>query len=676
MKRLMLVCLTILCLVPLCGLADETATYDVSMAMANVSGVYDHVAFALPGAPTVVADADAPNMFTGSRQLAGYCVEDGVEFQLRSADIAPWIEDIREDVMAEIPDATEDIVRVNALFAYAMMMPGQMGAELQSAAPHGFTDRDWLWLEGTFTYPDTPGAVYHLKAMLTGTHATTLVIGPCDHAQKVLDALRFVDDEELAEIRAELEAETTVDFFGLSVTFPREPTVAETDSFTIAGAFTADWAKVQAEWFPVTLAIDAPEEEQLETMLAVGQKAIKPYDTDQINDPVLSHPAPDMLQLDFWATDATIFDELGPKILVRVYAGARGVWYVTADDGDSGRRFLEAMHLTDPESVEAVAGEPAGSALPAEAAVEPAATLPELKANLAILAPDLNLAWCTPTCSGGEWVTVGFPVDALIGGVRVSLASSSEEAAIREVRVVAYDGLDAEGLRLASLCALAMSGEPVSVAKPTAEEVVTEAGTLRIAAQHLSPEGSALVYDRVVLTPETVPPLLEEITFPEGESLYEMKNGPTMAEIDVRLARLREAFLPDDYTLMDIGSYTASDDPRHAYVIHDAILVMLYLDGEGEDARVNLIAVMALDGDAPGVLATTMLFYAAVCDLSDLDCMARSYLLIETPFWDQLADLWPLMAQGDACAFLMEDGESEEDWMPMGFVGGTPAAER
>ena len=651
--------------------AGEETVYDVSMAMSYINGISGSTAFALPGSAGLFPDVDCPGYFVDSRQLAGNCVEDGAEFQFRSADIGPWIDTIREDVKAEIPDADEDVVRINALFAYAMMLPGQYGAEVQSMTPHGIRDKDWLWLEGTFTYPDTPGTVYHVKAMLTGTQATTLVMARCEHTREVLDALRFVDDEERTELLAGLSAETAADLQGLSMTFPREPTRAELGDSILLGAFSADWTTMQVQYTPYAVIINASEEEQLEGMLAIGKKAIAAFETEAINDPVMTHPAPDMLQLDSWTRDESLLGEYGPRMLIRVYAGERGTWYVTVEDGESGVRFLDSLRLTDPLTA---AGAPETEAdAPARPVAAPAATLPEFKANLALLSPELDLAWSTPVCSGEEWVTVGFPRSAMIGGIRVSLDSSAEEAAIREIRVMAYDGFGADGLHMASLCAQALSGEMAAIAQPTAEETVTAAGTVRIAAQHLAPEGSSLVYDRVILTPQTVPPLRETIPFPEGESVLELDNGPTLAEVDERLKRMKDAFLPEDYTLVDSGDVQLAGEPIHLYMIHGGIGAAVYYDGEGEDARVSLVVIMAANGDAPGVLSTTLLFNAAVRDLSDVDCMAVSYLLLETPMWDQLADLWPLMAGDGVCAFLQDDGIPDADWVPTGFVGGMPA---
>ena len=355
MKRCLfaLVALTLaLALTPWAAAENDSA--DLAMSMAFLSGLSDCVAFQLPGGPSLMKDEDYPGFFTDSHQLLGYCVEDGMEYQLRASDIGPMVESIREDVMAQVPGATEDVVRVNALMSYAMMIPGTYGAELQSTHPHGYREKDWLWLDATFTYPDTPGVIYHLKAMLSGTQATTLIIGDCPHAQQVLDALRFVDEEELTALRATMTTETTCDLNGLTVTFPREPITMSSGDTTLVGAFSADWASLQVQYQIRGLDIGTSEEDQLAFMIAGGKKVVSAYGSEAVNDPVLSHPSEDMLQLDFRSTDERHFGEMGPVILVRVYVGERGIWYVTANDTEDGRRFMDSVHLTDTaESAEA-----------------------------------------------------------------------------------------------------------------------------------------------------------------------------------------------------------------------------------------------------------------------------------------------------------------------------------
>ena len=143
--------------------------------------------------------------------------------------------------------------------------------------------------------------------------------------------------------------ETAMDFNGISVTFPREPatvSAAQDGSGTIA-AFAPDWGKCLVQFQPLALEVDIPAEEQLDTMITVGKKAIAGYGTESLTDPVLSQPAPDMLRLDFRFRDDHLFGEYGPEMRACVLAGDRGVWYIIADDTDDGRRFLESVKVAD-----------------------------------------------------------------------------------------------------------------------------------------------------------------------------------------------------------------------------------------------------------------------------------------------------------------------------------------
>ena len=67
-----------------------------------------------------------------------------------------------------------------------------------------------------------------------------------------------------------------------------------------------------------------------------------------------------------------------------------------------------------------------------------------------------------------------------------------------------------------------------------------------------------------------------------------------------------------------------------------------------------------------------MTAFAAMTGMTVEDNAMTPYLLIESPMWDQLCDLWPLMCKGGVCAHLQEN-EISGKWVPMGFVAGTPA---
>ncbi|MBQ6173641.1 MAG: hypothetical protein IJK28_03370 [Clostridia bacterium] len=649
--------------------AEETEIATVDFAMGFFTGLSGDAVFALPGTASLVRDADS-NYFTDSVQLMGYCAADGAEFQLHAGDISGMIEAIREPVMQQLPEATEDTVRLNALIEYIFFVPRQYGADITSAKPHGESDTDRLWVDITFTYPDTPGVSYYCKGLLSGTRATGLIIEGCDHAQAALDALRFPEEDELESLRAEMSKPFAADIGGLSVTFPRKPVTVARNGSQLTESFAADWTRQHVQYQPADMTVDAADEELADYLLPVAKKAIAAYKTDQINDPVASRPAPGAVQLDFTTIDGTHFGEMGPRILMRVIVAEYGVWFISTDDTETGRAFLDSVSLTgDGQGTPASTREAQAPA----AAVEPAVTLPAFKANLETLnVSGPAIEWTRPTCTDGEWIAVGVPTEAAIGGVLVYLDCSTEEAAIREIRVVAYDALGTDGLRLAELAAQAYTGEAVTLEAPTADETSLTLGGATLTAQHIDVEGSSLVYDRVRIVPETVLPKLEEIRFPEDEDIVPLGTGITAAVFDERLARMQQDLFPYPVDYMATNEDGEGNKVRLYMAGNYSTALMVYLDGPDEEtAAIDLVVAMDVAGDAPSTLGITMLAFAVVSDQSDLENLAMSYLLLESPMWDQLCDRWPLLARDGTCAHL-DEREEGDGWMPMGFVAGRP----
>ena len=102
-------------------------------------------------------------------------------------------------------------------------------------------------------------------------------------------------------------------------------------------------------------------------------------------------------------------------------------------------------------------------------------------------------------------------------------------------------------------------------------------------------------------------------------------------------------------------------------------MLTLQMTGEDADADIGMVIAMGLTEDSPPyVLHATMMAFAAMSGMTAEENVSAGYLLIESPMWDQLRDLWPLLCKGGVCAHL-QDNEISGNWVPMGFVAGTPA---
>ena len=100
--------------------------------------------------------------------------------------------------------------------------------------------------------------------------------------------------------------------------------------------------------------------------------------------------------------------------------------------------------------------------------------------------------------------------------------------------------------------------------------------------------------------------------------------------------------------------------------------MFIYADSEAGDADVQKIVVAGKgfdDSAVPSVVYGTMTAFAAMTDMTPGEQVALSYILLETPLWNQLSDLWPLLVRGDILASLQGQEALAGD-IPLGFVAG------
>ena len=667
MRKILSVLLALALLCPVLPHARGEEAENLAAAMSFFTGVYGNVAFQLPGMAECIRDGDMDDAWTDNWQLLGHCVEDNAEFQLHMADIAQLTAYFREN----FPEDSEDIARAQALLNYGMFMPNSFGAEISDVQPHGSRETGNLWIDVAFSYNDAPDIQYAGRFMLSGTKAVCLVMLDCGHAETVMNALRFVTDAERDKLLAEKNQPTYDTLRGLQMTFPAHPTYIEEDGVERLACFTADWGLIQVQYQPIGLTLDATDEEVEESLGRIAaDRMLVPFEADELLEPVMTRPAEHTVQLDFAFVNQTNLGEYGQRMLGRLYAGEYGIWYLYAPENDTGRAFLQTVRLSDEAAPEAA--DPGDSATePGAEPAEGAATLPAFRQALeALLNRDNpgfvwksgNFYWSEPVCSAGEWLrAVYLPED--IGAALIKLDSSAPDAAIREIVMLRYavaeggneaeDAANLAGWRtFARLCCLALRGD-----EACEEERVAHAE-------------SALQYDRVRLLPRgEIPPVREEIPYPDGSSIERIPDsGITYAEFERRFNALTDTgFSPSRLT------YCLTQNGARVYMYGEDAVVMVYTDGESDDAAVDLIVLMASELElAPKALEATLLSFAAMTDMSQEEFVMCAYALMETPMWDELCERWPLLCRGSVAAHLQEDSVDGETVMPMGFVGGRP----
>ena len=267
MKRLFAWILALALLCPALALGDGNTTEVMTQCFQGVSG---NVKFVLPGTPLLIYDVETPGFLTDSRQLFGYCYDDGTEFQLRAGDIAGMLDKVRENN----PDQHERDIRLNGLMNYALMVPGAYGAEMDDYSASYDADTDNVLVEFWLTYPDTPGVQFYGKATLEGTWATTLILEECPHTQKLLDSMVFLREETSVAYRAAHSERTQANLRGLQMTFPCAPTSIPTgEGQERLSCFSLDWCVMDVQYQPVVIAIEGDDEEVMKT---VAEKVLLP----------------------------------------------------------------------------------------------------------------------------------------------------------------------------------------------------------------------------------------------------------------------------------------------------------------------------------------------------------------------------------------------------------------
>lgn len=654
MRRISALALAMLLLFMCIPVHGESEPDAADTAMSVYRGIYGNVEFRLPGIAIRIRDGDMDDAWTDSWQLMGACGEDDAEFQLHMADIALLIKHFR----TEYPDEPEENVRYSAMMNYGLFIPNTYGAELADAGSLVIDEKTGnMTAYCTFTYPDMPEEKYIGHFMLSGTKTACLIMRSCPHTGLVADSMKFITDEERDAFAAEREQASFQGLYGLLMTFPGSPEMLGKSSMEALCFFTLDWGMLEVDFLPYSYSVDLSDSALEETLTGLARdKMLPPYDTNELFDAELTRPAGHTAQLDFrFIAGYEEMREYGQAMLGRLYVGEYGIWYVYAPDDQTGRKFLAGIHLADEESSENVSNESAVEQLPV---MNGAVTLPLFRERLEGLMNRENVgfdwkpgnfAWSSPVFSGGKWLRTVFCKEESFGVALISLDSSAEDASIREVRMLRYADSEegkADWQAFSRLCSLALMGET-----DWQEE-------------HLEPEDTQMVYDRAVLVPKgEIPPLLEDVPYPENESLKDIPGaGTTIKQFEARVR---------DLTDWELKCYNHSEAAR-IYLFGGKTGMIVYTDADNEDAAVKSVVVMGMgfeEDAAPSVVYGTMTVYAALADMTPEDYAVVSYILMETPMWDQLCDLWPLLCGEMIRASLMTD-ERDGGLIPVGFVDG------
>ena len=679
MKRwvLIAICLCLMAAAAVCNAEEDGLEKSMSLFHGEKNGI----AFALPGFGERVMDVDREGYWKDSIQLAGSCVEDGAEYQLRAADISAWQKTYR----SIHPDAEPRTVMAQTLYAYSSIILKSYDAKMTGIKAKTVGE-DAMILTYDYTYPDTPGVQYRAKCVLKAGYACCLTMEACDHQQKVMDALH------LAEGTAEWQPMSVLDIAGLEATFPREPVEYEQENTIIYAGFTDDWSYLSVQYIPARLVLPENETELWETMLRLGrEKVIPAFGGKEVTDPRL-YSLGNGYMLAFSSISAEHFGEYGQHWQCRLYVTDGGVWYVYAADTEDGSAFLSRLTMADAVVTEI--------AMPDEDTADPGAagddaagllTLDQFRARLEALltarafgvsyAPD-SFFWSEAYFSDGHWVRTVYSQDFISVPFIIIYTDGPEAAAeVAEVRVLGVDSYAtfADTAIVASCVTEALAGESVhgilrtrliNRRKGSAPEETY--GAYRWTQSYFSEEGTEEKHHLIVISAAVQPETRERVVPPEESPLPDIRDsGVTIQMLADRLGALSESVYGGQYkpTLLNGGELVGAENDDWVILLGESVMLDPTAAGDTLDSAVLQVKLVSLDGVAPNTLGATMLTYAAMTGLSEEEYMAFNIRLFEYPMWNDLAEMQPLAAKNGVMA-LLSDAENDGETVFLGWVCG------
>jgi len=696
MKKKIAGVLAVLMLLFVClpGQADVQAKNELAYDPLDVyNGLIGNVYFALPGASFRLEDADMEGKWTNSYQLWGNCGTDGAEFQLRTADIGPWIAGYQE----AYPDESYEENALQALYGYASMMIEMMGGTI--TGPKAAISEDFLYMVFDYTYADTPNAEYRASCVLDGSRAVCLCAEQCEHGKEAISRLGPATEEQKAAFAA--RRPETVGFFGLSVTFPYSPTVTEHGNGTMALCFTDDFTLISADYIPVGINIDASEEEVRSSLQMLADQSMQSVGGEKAEDGVLSGSADTLWQLDYTGkADFGYGEQFAQEWVGRVCVGEKGVWYFKATDTETGRAFMQSVGKAPeaPDGQEYTGLWIEGAAALAEERPDDGtpATLYQFTRDLyALLSQHAYGCASSPEdikisqafYSDGAWKRTVSVESADIFAV-LSMASESERAFVNGLNALGVYDADLNAfLAFAACCAEAAEGsaarDPLTafVSAPAEGEIYSFLQD-RYHAQYFErdPEGTELKYRGVFLEAHAAAPGENDIPYPgDGADMVPFASpSVTVEEFLARWEALNQAFYHGAYPLMDLEDGYQDDDGSYVqvYLADGSAGVAVTADGEDKSALISRLMVIDYAGDAPIAFLSGLMSLYAVSDMPMDTFVSLCMALTEYPLFQDLSDMWPIGAW-NGCMLLTGEIEVDTgdgaDTLPAAWVVGIPA---
>lgn len=678
-------------LVMLCSvcLAETAETEDRIIAYTSPfdcwQGRIGNIAFALPAMPTAVThEVDVEGYWTDSIQFWGDCIFDGAEYQLRSADIAPWIDGYIKDN----PEADPRDCKYQALYSYASMMLASYDGE--TSVPQ-VNDEEGL-MTFTYTFADTPDSTYQAKCLIDGTLAVCLTMEDCDHTEEAMSRLVRMTDEEQAAW--EERTPVTIDFYGISLIFPHEPVVTEQETLASATCFADDFTRLVAQYYPTEVELDAPDDAD-DVLNTLAQHLIHNVGGGNI----LEGTGKKTESNGYWTYDFAflvdhVFNEYWPDDftwLGRVYFGKEGIWFFMCNDTDTGRNWMDCIGEYKEDRFANLIKMEGGilNAEPRTTDGSPATLKQFCKdfTNLLQSGADGGMIEKEGVMLGdaiwsdGQWVRVMQCGYTSLYYMVLFLSSDSEDAVINEIHVIVEDEVAEACFPILSSCGIQAaegSEDPTVTAlrekTSKVEDTFQWKGSRYSASQSKLDRGSARYQLMTVKALKPAP--LEHEPGEWGENQPFAVPAGTVAQFCENWNSTINVLFDNTLAIQEMSTMIAADlSYVHILAFGDNTVVLLTTESADDNAGIIKAQVYSMTGNAPETYLGGLMSLVALTDMPDDQHVLMSLILQEHPLWQDLCEMLPIAGWNGKLLVVCEHGSEEDEYIvPAAYIMDLPMA--
>lgn len=646
-------------------------------------GHIGNIAFALPGMPaTCIREGSMEECWNDSMVAWGHCAHDHMEYEFRTADIAPWIDSLQK----AYPEDDPAMLRYEALYGYANAMIERANGQTGKPGVNPATDMMLF----SYTYPDTPGRTYWAKCYLDGTQAVVLYMGECEHCEEAMNRFTKMTEEE-REKRFSGEPYWLF-YHGVSLTFPSKPYIYEKEGRASLTCLADDFTRIITQYINVGLTLNSDNTEEIEKCLqSDAEEMMDSIGGGTLLDGSLSGESGEWIYEFTFLLDDAQNGNYPDAFTWRgwVYYSEAGIWRLMCNDTETGRAFMDSIGEVTDATINA-RYRIVNITLPAEARKEdgsPASLGQFIKDLTTLLQADEDdgtfdesfvtfgdAMWCN-----GHWVrTVMFQAADLIA--LLFMSSDKEDALINEIHVIVGDSWNESALDvLASCCAEAAEGKADSALSLLRSNGGSDDGELfswkgeRYEAAQSFVDNESLPYH--LMTVKALNPVPQENEPAEAESSFFADPAGTVKEFRDRWYRLNWNVYSGQFSLHHEDPMAAEDGTiHHLSTFGDSTAVMLVTESEDSSSGIVCAQVYSMSGDMQQTFLGGCMALASLTQMPDEQYYLMTMMLLEYPLWGDLKEMLPV-AGWNGKQLVLDEFEYNGNYIPTAYILDLPVQE-